>query len=697
MKKEIKAFFNSHPSLKIKTRELANRLDIETNYEYAELKAVLHKMTKEGILERQGKRFVLANQDFGNLEGKLEILDDGSFGFVNLNDSTIKDVFIAERNLGTALHGDRVKVELFAKKKGKNPEGQIIEVLERGKKEIVGTLKKTKAFYFVIPDDKKMHRDIYIPKNLLNGATPNDKVVVSGIEWESKLLNPEGEIIEILGKSGSYETEINSIAKEFNVDVDFPASVLEEVSLIPDTISDKEIAKRIDLRDEDIFTIDPDDAKDFDDAVSVEVLNNGNYSVGIHIADVSHYIPQKSNLYKEAFKRATSIYLVGKVIPMLPEKLSNNICSLVPNQDRLTYSVIAELTPQCSIVNYKIKKSVINSKRRFTYDEVQEILTKNEGDFFDKLKLLNKISRTLKKKRNQSGSINFHTSEVVFKLDESGFPVTAGVKELKESHSLIEELMLLANKLVATHINKSRDPQSFVYRIHDVPDPEKLNEFSNFVKTLGYNFDKNNAARPKEFQQLLTSAEHKPEEALLNEIAIRSMAKAVYSTHNIGHYGLAFKYYSHFTSPIRRFPDLIVHKLIYNYIENDSSEKFGIKDLDKICDQCSAQERNAVNAERLSIKLKQIELLSNKIGEEFFAIISGITNFGIFVKLSESLAEGLIKIRDLDDDYYLYDEKKYQLKGRSTGKIYRLGDKVEVKLIRADIEKREIDFVLLKE
>ncbi|MFA7228050.1 MAG: ribonuclease R, partial [Melioribacteraceae bacterium] len=463
-------------------------------------------------------------------------------------------------------------------------------------------------------------------------------------------------------------------------------------------IPQSEIKKRLDLRDKIVFTIDPEDAKDFDDAVSIEMLPTGNYQIGIHIADVSHYVHQGTAIYDEAERRATSVYLVGKVVPMLPEKLSNTICSLVPLKDRLTYSVMVEMTPRAKLVSYEIHKSVINSKRRFTYEEVQEIIEKEEGEFWDEINKLNKLAQTLRSKRMSKGSINFFSPEVKFILDKNGIPVEIKIKEVRESHKLIEEFMLLANQLVAQHVKpkENKKPVPFVYRIHDLPDKDKILEFARFVKSLGYHFDPNAANKSMQFQLLLDEVMGKEEEAVVNEVAIRSMAKAVYSTKNIGHYGLGFKYYTHFTSPIRRFPDLIVHDLINRFNLNSLEKNLSLEELEEICNHSSAQERNAINAERLSVKLKQIEYLKGKVGEEFHGVVNGITHFGIFIELSQTLSEGLIRLRDMQDDFYVFDEKNYAINGKRTGRRIRLGDKVNVKLIRVDEERREIDFILLE-
>lgn len=697
MKKELKAFFNRNQGRGYKSKDISKKLGFTSEYEYASLKAALHRLEEEGFLIRIGKRFQINKLPQTNkLTGRVEINRNG-YGFVVVNNENINDVFIASRNLGSAFDGDTVEVELFAKQKGKNLEGQIVRIVERKRKEYVGILKKSKSFFFISPDDPNIHRDIYINEARLNNAKTGDKVVVGNLIWDSSMLNPEGEVLEVLGKAGSHDAEILSLAREFNLRYKFSKSVLAETNKISVEIPHEEIKTRIDYRSKNVFTIDPEDAKDFDDALSIEELENGNFSIGIHIADVSHYVKRGYSLDLEANQRGNSIYFVGKVIPMLPEKLSNQVCSLVPYEDRLTYSVIVQITPRGKVIDYRIAKTIINSKRRFSYEEAQKVIEQQDGDLSEDILQLNKIAQILRKKRMREGSFDFISPEVKFKLDENGVPVSVAIKHTMDSNMLIEEFMLLANKLVASHIalQKSGPVKPFVYRVHDLPDQEKIIEFSRFVKTLGYSFDPNSSSKSTSFQNLLNQVKGKEEEALINELAIRSMAKAVYSPQNIGHYGLGFKYYSHFTSPIRRYSDLIVHRLLFGYENQKSGEIYSLAQLEEICDNISATERNAIEAERFSTKMKQIEYLQNHLGNEFSAIISGITNFGIFVKLTDILAEGLIRLRDLDDDYYEHDERKYAIIGKRTKKQYRLGDKVHVKLIRVDEERSELDFIII--
>ena len=698
MKNTVKAFFQKQPNAKLKVKELARKVNANTAKKYAELKEAIYFLTKEDFLVRKGKRIEKVKSSQKKLVGVFQLSKEGTYAFVILKKSKLSDIFIPEKHFGLAFHGDTVEVKLLSKTRGKNLEGEVVKIIERKNDKIIGTLVKRKKLFFVEPKEKSIQRSIFINEKDLNNAKVGDLVEVTDILLSSRSSHPEGIIGANFGAAGSFKAEIASIAKEFEITEEFPAKVENELKNISSEITKEEIAKRLDLREEDIFTIDPADAKDFDDAVSVRKLANGNFSVGIHIADVSHYVTHNSKIYEEALKRGTSVYLVGKVIPMLPEKLSNNLCSLVPNKDRLAYSVILEFDSKINVVNYQIKKSIINSKRRFTYEEVQEILESGKGDFFKEITELNRIAKHLRSERNRKGSINFSRPEIQFELDKNGKPIAINIKTLKESNQLIEELMLLANRIVAGHFNKGDRSNSnpFVYRIHDKPDETKLFEFVQFVKSLGYKFNATSKNLSKEFQQLLIEAKGTSEEAVLNEIAIRTMAKAIYSPQNIGHYGLGFPNYSHFTSPIRRFPDLIVHLLTYNYLENNNNHLYSLDELNEICEHTSAQERNAVSAERLSIKLKQMEFLKDKLGNDFEGIISGVTNFGLFIEVGENLAEGLVRMSDLDDDYYEYDEKNYSLIGRRTKRTFRLGDKVTVKLIRVDEEKREVDFLIVE-
>jgi ribonuclease R len=692
MKNQIKSFFKENPGSSFKSKEVAKRLKIKDDQRYQLLKNDLHQLESEQFLSRNGKRYKLYSMPESNILVGYFNLNDGGYGFVTPKNSKTGDIFIAARNINSAFHGDKVEVVLFAKQKGKNLEGQITKVIERKRKEIVGQLKKSKSFYFVTPDDPKIHRDIYVDEKSLKESKTGDKVAVGNISWEDRMQNPVGEVVEVIGKEGTLHTEVTSIAREFGIPFLFNEKTNVEAEKINLEIDETEIGIRIDFRNKNVFTIDPVDAKDFDDALSIEKLENGNYKVGVHIADVSHYVKAGTSIDKEASGRGNSVYLVGKAIPMLPEKLSNNICSLVPNEDRLTFSVIFEMTEKGETINHQIAKTIINSKRRFTYEEAQKIIESGEGDFFNEVILLNELAKHLRSKRMKNGSFEFFSPEVEFQLDESGYPSNILKKEMKESNMLVEEFMLLANKTIAERIF-SRGNIPFVYRVHDLPDEEKITEFTRFVKSLGYSFNPKGGKAAIQFNQLMQQVKGTEEEGVISELAVRSMAKAIYSTKNIGHYGLGFKNYTHFTSPIRRYADLLVHRVLDKTLISKSGKNYSLDLLTKICEHISATERTAMEAERRSVKLKKIQFLQNRLGEEFHAVISGVVNYGIFVELTDILAEGLIRARDLEGDFYVLDEKKYSLIGKRTKKQFRLGDKITVKLVRVDLENLELDFI----
>jgi ribonuclease R len=692
MKNQIKSFFKENPGHSFKSKEVARRLKIKDEQEYFLLKAGLHQLVSEQFLSRNGKRYKLFTLPASNKLTGYFNMNEGGYGFVTPKNSKTGDIFISARNINNAFHGDKVEVILFAKQKGKNLEGQITKIIERKRKEIVGQLKKSKSFYFVAPDDPRIHRDIYVDERNLKESRTGDKVAVGNISWEDRMQNPVGEIVEVIGKEGTLQAEVTSIAREFGIPFLFSEQALQEAGNINVDINEYEISKRLDFRGKNVFTIDPVDAKDFDDALSIEKLENGNYKVGVHIADVSHYVKAGTSIDKEAGLRGNSVYFVGKAVPMLPEKLSNNICSLLPDEDRLTFSVIFEITGEGKAINYQIAKTIINSKRRFTYQEVQQIIESGKGEFSEEINLLNNLAKNLRTKRMKAGSFEFFTPEVEFKLDENGCPLFILKKEIKESNMLVEEFMLLANKIIAERIF-SRGNVPFIYRVHDYPDDEKIEEFTRFVKSLGYSFNPKKGRTAAQFNQLMRQVKGTEEEAVINELAVRSMAKAVYSTKNIGHYGLGFKNYTHFTSPIRRYADLLVHRILDKTLISKSGKNYYLDQLSKICEHISATERTAMEAERRSVKLKQIQYLQNKLGEEFHAVISGVANYGIFVELTDILAEGLIRARDLEGDFYVLDEKKYSLIGRRTKKQFRLGDKLTVKLVRVDPDNLELDFI----
>lgn len=698
MKNRIIKYFKNSPGRAIKSTQLAEELQLTSEHEYEQMKSVLHQLTTEGVLQKEGKRYMLNKSSLTNrLIGTLEINRSG-FGFVVPQNKKIKgDIFIAERNLFTAFHGDLVEVQILAKQKGKqkNIEGEIIKIVKRKWNEVAGVLHQDAGNYFVVPELQQIRRNIYVAKENLGDAKKGERVVLHELTWDNPKLNPHGKVLAVVTGKKEGMSELQAIADEFQIPYIFPKAVQNESEQFTEPASGKEYPERFDFRNEAVMTIDPDDAKDFDDALSVKQLENGNYEIGIHIADVSHYVAEKTALDTEALKRGNSTYLTVGVIPMLPENLSNNICSLVPGKDRLTFSVVVELSPLGKIMGYSVGKSVICSKRRFTYDEVQKIIEGADGDFREEVLLLNKFASNFRKKRMSKGSIDFSSTEIKFRLDENGLPVEVILKESKESHKLVEEFMLLANKIVAEHIKKisgKGHKLPFIYRIHDRPDPDKLKDFVSLVKGFGFKTPAAHQLSPKMLNELIAQAKGRPEESLISEVGIRSMAKAEYSAQNIGHYGLGFGHYSHFTSPIRRYADLVAHRLLFGYITGQNT---GMKEnaVQTVCEHISATERSSVEAERHSIKIKQIEFMKDKLGMEFTGIISGVTNYGMFIKLAETFAEGLLRIRDLEDDRYFYDEKKFALVGKFSKKQYRLGDRIEVKLVKIDAERMELDFI----
>ncbi len=709
LKKQILQFLAKNPNESFKAHSLAHRLGIKDPDEHRLLMQALNELAQASAVERgRRKRYShAAPPPSQRLSGIVKTLKSGS-GVVTLLPPSRGTVMIPPRFLGTALDGDMVSVALLAHatpsaggSESQPPEGEIVEIIERSNLPIVGVFEKGKSFFFVVPDSRKIGRDIYIPKGKTKGARPGEKVVAQIDFWESKHLNPEGHIIELLGKSGEVRAEMTAVAREFQLPLHFPKAVLSESEEFSATIPKDEIKKRLDLRGLVCFTIDPVDAKDFDDAVSLEPLADGNFRIGVHIADVSHYVREGTELDIEALKRGTSVYLADEVIPMLPERLSNDLCSLRPNEDRLTYSALMTLTSRGVVKDYTIAKSVIHSKRRFTYEEIQRVIESRRGDFADTVLVMHKLSQILLKKRLKEGGIDFESVETKFRFDERGNPVEIIKKERLEAHRLVEDFMLLANQVVAKHLGTDKREENirpFVYRVHDSPPPDKLQDLASFVEHLGYSLNLRGGVTSHALQKLLNDVKGKDEENVINEVAIRSMAKAVYSDKNIGHFGLGFKHYTHFTSPIRRYPDLLVHRLLHEYEQKMPHKRRehvrGV--LPDICKQSSERERVAMEAERASVKVMQVEYMKRHLGDQFEAIISGVMNFGLFVEIADLLVEGLVRVRDMEDDYYVYDEKRFQLVGRRTKKRYRLGDKVKIQVARVDPEEREIDFTLIE-
>ena len=658
---------------------------------------ILHEMVEDDFLQVVEYGHFKLNNHGVVLTGRFERKKTGKNSFVP--DDGSEPIFIAERRSNHAMHGDKVKVALTAKRRGRKIEGEVIEIIERAKDTFVGTLKVEKYYAFLLTEDRTLANDIFIPRDMLKGGKDGDKAVVKIIKWPEDAKNPIGKVMDILGQTGDNTTEMHAILAEFGLPYVYPKAVEAAADKIPDIITPEDYAEREDFREITTFTIDPKDAKDFDDALSIRPLKPGLWEVGIHIADVTHYVKEGSCIDKEAEKRATSVYLVDRTIPMLPERLCNQLCSLRPNEEKLAYSAIFEMNNKAEIKKSRIAKTVIKSDRHFTYEEAQAIIETGEGEFKEEIGRLNELAQILRKNRMAAGAVDFDRVEVRFEIDEKGKPLSVYFKESKEANKLIEEFMLLANRTVAERIGKvpkDKKAKVFPYRIHDLPDPDKLENLNWFVNRFGYKIRTSGSKTEvsKSINKLLKEVHGKKEQNLVEMVSLKAMQKAKYSTVNIGHYGLAFDYYTHFTSPIRRYPDMMVHRLLARYLAGGRTVMQ--TKYEDLCEHSSDMEQIAANAERASIKYKQVEFMGEHLGQEFEGTISGVTEWGLYVEINENKCEGMIPMHELDDDFYDFDEKSYCLTGRRFHKKYSLGDSIRVKVAYANLERKQLGFALVE-
>jgi ribonuclease R len=674
-------------------QQLVKKLGIKKKSLIQELYNMLEALEEEGKVEQLSTGHYKSTRKSKVTTGRVDHVNP-RFAYIITGEEGKKDIYVRSSDLATAIHGDTVEVELLGRQSGENPEGRVTKIVKRGRTRFVGRVELSKSYGFVVPDFKKLYQDFFIYPENLNHAVTNDKVLFEVTKWADRDKSPEAKVIEILGKTGENEAEIHSIMAEFELPFRFPEHVIRESEKISDAISKEEISERRDFRKVTTFTIDPEDAKDFDDAISFRKLENGRYEIGVHIADVTHYVHPETALDEDAYDRATSVYLVDRTVPMLPERLSNELCSLRPNEDKLTFSAVFEMDNKAKVYNEWFGRTIIHSDHRFTYEQAQQVIETGEGKFAEELTILNQLHHILRKERFKKGAVNFETTEVKFKLDEKGKPLAVVPKVRKDAHKLIEEFMLLANRAVATYVfkmKKGEDKNTFVYRTHDLPDQEKVEDFARFARQFGHNLHMESHTISRSLNKLMDEIEGKPEQNVLQSLAVRAMAKAKYTTDAKGHFGLAFDHYTHFTSPIRRYPDMMVHRLLHHYLNGGKS--VNKKQYEEKCVHSSEREKRAADAERASIKYKQVEFMSMAENKVYDGIITGVTDFGVFVEIIETKCEGMVRLAEMKDDFYEFDERNYRVIGRRRKKIYRLGDEVHVRIKKTDIDRRLIDLV----
>lgn len=694
--RKILDIFNKNSNRSLNYKQIAAKVEItDADGRNQVIKELQHLKSQNRLEEVDRGKFILVPLSHYH-EGIVEVTSRGN-AYVICEDLE-HDIYIPSRNLNKALHNDYVKVYVYKRKKNKKQEGDIVEIIEREKSEFVGVLQKSKNFGFVVPDDPKMYVDIFISPEDLNDAKDGDKVLSTITDWPKNSKNPFGKITQVLGRPGDHDTEIHSILLEYGLPYSFPDEVEAYASKIPIEITKEEIGKRRDMRKDLTFTIDPKDAKDFDDALSFKILENGNYEIGVHIADVSHYVKENSILEEEAYERATSVYLVDRVVPMLPEILSNNVCSLRPNEEKLTFSVVFEMNDKGHVVKPWFGRTVTYSDQRFTYEEAQEIIEgKTDGvksSLVKAIKTLDTLAKKIRKRRMEYGAISFDKTEVKFNLDDNANPIGVYIKESKDANKLIEEFMLLANRRVAEFVSKKK--KTFVYRVHDEPNIDKLALLQGIITKFGYTINTNTKESTSEsLNKLLQDVHGKAESNMIETLTIRSMSKAIYTTDNIGHYGLAFDHYTHFTSPIRRYPDVMAHRLLQLYLDGGPSVK--AEKYEEKCSHSSEKEFLASKAERDSIKYMQIKYMQDHEDQEFEGVISGVTEWGIYVEIIENKCEGMVRIKDIQSDYFIFDEKQYALIGQADKRMYQLGDQVTVTVKNTDLERKHLDFNLIED